>query len=90
MKTGLFPGKGKTASSAHGGGKTKTEWYLRLAEAFVYTLEGQPYRDAFKAGDSAPAKQVWGQKMKNRLNKCVTSYISQCRVNSVQTHTKNY
>ncbi|KAA1470051.1 hypothetical protein DENSPDRAFT_669018 [Dentipellis sp. KUC8613] len=67
IRSGLFPGPGKTPSTANGGGKAKTDWYYQIAEKTF--KDHEEYSEPFAKATSAKAKAKWSEKIKNRLDK---------------------
>ena len=70
IRQGLYPGTGANASTASGGGKTKTEFYWQLATHVFTDHEeyGMPFLDVQKSS-SKKTREPWVMKVKNQLNR---------------------
>jgi hypothetical protein len=77
IRQGLYPGTGANASTAKGGGKPKTEFYWQLA---VHLFADHEEYSAVFAGaresSSKKARDLWGLKVKNQLNRCTTGLMT--------------
>ena len=72
VRQGLFPGTGANVSTAGGGGKTKTEFYWKLAvDLFAgHQVYGVSFADAWESSVKK-AREPWVLKVKNQINRFV-------------------
>jgi hypothetical protein len=65
IKRALFPPPGPNASTAKGGGKTKSSAYWQLC--LLLLGDNPKYKAALDAVSTTKDQTAWGNKIKNRL-----------------------
>ena len=69
IKEGLFPSPGGNQSVSKGGSRNKSDYHWALARHIF--KDDEEYGPFFNRATSSSEMKAWGQKIKNRLQRCV-------------------